>query len=238
MDHSVPMASAAADDNVEEDDGLAQDALAGPLDLFGYEGELANDDEEESLFVGNAAATSDWMHDVVFGNPHSPDKAGEEASNMAAEAIEDTIASAAAGAETEAAADAAGLAADTAIQTVEGDENMQEDVEDVEDVDDEEGVHEDKGKAVESAAWNPGSEEANESSPDILQYDGGDHDWPSVSPSSRLQIVLTPVPRNRRDDYATLPPSRYVGKIVKRLRGKNRFQLEYDDGRRSEVSSV
>ena len=53
---------------------------------------------------------------------------------------------------------------------------------------------------------------------------------------SRLEVILDALPEERQNEYDVLEPSRYVYRIVTRVRGRSRYIIEFDDGRSSEVS--
>ncbi|KIH94172.1 chromo domain-containing protein [Sporothrix brasiliensis 5110] len=51
---------------------------------------------------------------------------------------------------------------------------------------------------------------------------------------SRLEVVVEPLPESRHAEYEVCAPSDYVYRVIARVRGRSRYEIEYDDGRRFE----
>ncbi|EFX02516.1 chromatin remodeling complex subunit [Grosmannia clavigera kw1407] len=62
-----------------------------------------------------------------------------------------------------------------------------------------------------------------------------DHQPSHGDTTVQMQVIISPLPASRRAEYKTLPASNYVATVVRRVRGKDRFEIEFDDGERRQV---
>ncbi|KAL1899863.1 hypothetical protein Sste5346_002729 [Sporothrix stenoceras] len=51
---------------------------------------------------------------------------------------------------------------------------------------------------------------------------------------SRVEVIINPLPESRHEEYEVCPPSNYVYRVIARVRGRSRYEIEYDDGGRFE----